>query len=99
MKAMAGAQFAIQTMNICSQRRVPACVTGHAPRERPPVLDTAMLGPDNRLEIFRYTKRFIVDHYLTRSLRCRECVHASTCSGMHVNYVRAHGFSLLQPVC
>jgi hypothetical protein len=77
---------------------VPACVTGRPPRPRPPTLDTAMMTPEGRLEIFRYTKRFILAHYRTLSLRCKECVHRQGCDGMHINYVRAHGYGLMQPV-
>jgi MoaA/NifB/PqqE/SkfB family radical SAM enzyme len=76
---------------------VPACVTGRAPRRRPKTLDTAMMTTSGRVEIFRYTKRYIVEHYLTKSLRCKSCVHDSECSGMHVNYVRAHGYGVMQP--
>lgn len=77
---------------------IPACVTGQAPRTRADVLDTAMMTPEGRLEIFRYAKRYILEHYLTKSVRCGGCVHDATCEGMHVNYVRAHGFAFMQPV-
>jgi MoaA/NifB/PqqE/SkfB family radical SAM enzyme len=77
---------------------VPACVTGREPKHRPTTLDTAMMTPDGKLEIFRYAKRYIVEHYLTKSLRCKTCSHNATCDGMHVNYVRAHGYDLMQPV-
>jgi molybdenum cofactor biosynthesis enzyme MoaA len=77
---------------------VPACVTGRAPPPRVETLDTTMMLPEGRLEIFRYTKRYILEHYRTKSLRCRACVHHDTCDGMHVNYVRAHGYAVMQPV-
>jgi MoaA/NifB/PqqE/SkfB family radical SAM enzyme len=77
---------------------IPACVSGAPPREPPATLDSAMMTPDGRLEIFRYTRRYIVEHYRTKSLRCHACVHATACDGMHVNYVRAHGYGLMQPV-
>jgi MoaA/NifB/PqqE/SkfB family radical SAM enzyme len=77
---------------------LPACVLGRAPRPRPPVLDTAMRGADGRLEIFRYTRRYLLDRYYTKSLRCRSCVHHLSCDGMHVNYVRAHGYAAMQPI-
>jgi hypothetical protein len=77
---------------------VPACVLGRAPRAERPTLDTAMMDASGRLEIFRYTQRYILAHYRTKSLRCGSCVHAATCTGMHVNYVRAHGYGLMQPV-
>ena len=57
-----------------------------------------MLTPDGRLEAFRFTKRYILDHYFTKSLRCVECVHFDTCRGLHVNHVRAHGYVAMTPV-
>jgi MoaA/NifB/PqqE/SkfB family radical SAM enzyme len=76
---------------------VPVCVTAHA-RSEPVTLDTAMMTPDGRLEAFRFTKRYILDHYFTKSLRCVECVHVDACRGLHVNHVRAHGYVAMQPV-
>lgn len=77
---------------------VPACVTGRESRRRPKTLDTAMMTPEGRLEIFRYARRYIDAHYLSKARRCRECVHDATCDGMHINYVRAHGYGLMLPV-
>ncbi len=57
-----------------------------------------MMTPDARLEIFRYARRYILEGYLTKSLRCRDCVHTATCEGMHVSYVRAHGYAVMEPV-
>ena len=76
---------------------LPRCVSPNA-RDAQAVADTAMMTPEGKLEIFRYTKRFILEHYRVKSLRCAPCVHAATCTGMHVNYVRAHGFDAMQPV-
>ena len=77
---------------------VPACVLGRMPRTSGEVLDAAMLLPSGELEIFRYVQRYVLDHYHCKSLRCAECVHAAGCRGMHVNYIRAHGFSAMQPI-
>jgi hypothetical protein len=57
-----------------------------------------MMAPDGRLEIFRYTRRYILDGYRTKSLRCAECKHVEACDGMHVNFVRAHGYGVMRPV-
>jgi MoaA/NifB/PqqE/SkfB family radical SAM enzyme len=76
----------------------PACITGRPPRARPATLDTAMMTPEGRLEVFRYIKRYILAHYRTKSLRCKGCVHFASCDGVHVNYVRAHGYGALAPV-
>ena len=77
---------------------VPACVIGRTPREPLKTLDSSMMLPNGQLEIFRYIQRYIVDRYKARSLRCKPCVHASRCDGMHINFIRAHGYELMQPV-
>jgi len=77
---------------------LPECVIGRAPREQPTTLDTAMMRPDGRLEIFRYTRRYILDGYRSKSLRCRGCVRDADCAGLHINQVRAHGYRWLTPV-
>jgi molybdenum cofactor biosynthesis enzyme MoaA len=76
---------------------VPACILGRAPRAPRRTLDTTMMTPEGRLEIFRYTRRYILEGYRTKSLRCTECVHVDTCTGMHINYVRAHGYGVMEP--
>jgi hypothetical protein len=76
---------------------VPRCITENA-RPSADTMDTAMMTPEGQLEIFRFTKRFILEHYRVKSLRCATCTHEPECRGMHVNYVRAHGFDLMQPV-
>jgi len=77
---------------------VPPCVLGRAPVPERRVLDAAMLEPTGRIEIFRFTARYIAEGFHTKSLRCRQCVHDATCRGMHINQVRAHGFSLMRPI-
>lgn len=77
---------------------VPACISGRPPRARPRVLDTAMMSADGRVEIFRYARRYLREHYRTKSLRCGECAHDATCDGLHVNFVRAHGYAVMEPV-
>jgi MoaA/NifB/PqqE/SkfB family radical SAM enzyme len=77
---------------------VPACLLGRAPRVPPETLDTAMMRPDGRLEIFRYARRYILEGYRSKSLRCRACVHDASCAGLHINQVRAHGYRWLAPV-
>lgn len=76
---------------------VPECVLGRAPRAPRRVLDTAMLE-GGRLEIFRFTRRYITERYFTKSLRCGSCRANASCDGMHVNHVRAHGYALMRPI-
>jgi MoaA/NifB/PqqE/SkfB family radical SAM enzyme len=77
---------------------VPACISGRAPRPRRRVLDTAMMTTDGKLEVFRYTRRYILEGYRTKSLRCRDCRENARCDGMHINHVRAHGFQVMVPI-
>ncbi|MFK7989136.1 MAG: radical SAM protein [Sandaracinaceae bacterium] len=77
---------------------LPACVVQRAPRTAPTTLDTALMQSDGRLEIFRYARRYILDGYRSKSLRCRGCVYDNTCKGLHINQVRAHGYAWLEPV-
>jgi MoaA/NifB/PqqE/SkfB family radical SAM enzyme len=77
---------------------VPACILGREPRRRPPMMDLAAADPGGRVEIFRWTRRYVEERYVTRSLRCASCAHASRCEGVHVNFVRAHGYSPLHPM-
>jgi hypothetical protein len=76
----------------------PPCIVGDRARPRENVLDTTMMAPTGRLEIFRYTRRFVHDRYRVKSLRCRACRAESRCDGLHVNYVRSHGFSSMKPI-
>nr|MCH9686890.1 radical SAM protein [Deltaproteobacteria bacterium] len=77
---------------------VPACVLGRSPRTPPVTLDAAMLDDDGALEIFRFARRYIHDRFFTKSLRCKTCIHDASCPGLHINYVRAHGYDAMQPV-
>jgi hypothetical protein len=77
---------------------VPACILGRQPRARRRVLDVSMRAADGRLEIFRYTRRYIEEGYRTKSLRCATCRENSRCEGVHINYVRAHGYAPLRPL-
>ncbi|WP_106091623.1 radical SAM protein [Enhygromyxa salina] len=77
---------------------VPSCVIGRPARTRREQLDTSMMNLQGKLEIFRYIKRYIMDRYWRKSLRCKTCVYTQDCRGMHISYIRAHGFALMQPV-
>jgi molybdenum cofactor biosynthesis enzyme MoaA len=77
---------------------VPPCALGRLPRPRPATLDTAMRDASGRLEIFRYTRRYVHERYLTKSLRCAGCAETDRCDGMHVNFVRAHGYAVMRPL-
>jgi MoaA/NifB/PqqE/SkfB family radical SAM enzyme len=77
---------------------VPACILGRTPRPTPPTLDTTMRTVEGRLEIFRYTRRYINDRYRTKALRCSQCFETGRCDGLHINYVRSHGYAVMEPL-
>ncbi len=77
---------------------VPECVTGRDPRRDPKTFDGTMASPDGSLEIFRYARRYILDHYRVKSLRCADCTKREGCDGLHINQVRAHGYTVMQPL-
>jgi molybdenum cofactor biosynthesis enzyme MoaA len=79
----------------------PCLAPGAAPRDvapRPLALDTAALADDGRIHMANYTGRYILQNFYTRSLRCKECAHSEACRGMHITWVRAHGYAQMLPV-
>ncbi|EYF05188.1 radical SAM protein [Chondromyces apiculatus] len=77
---------------------IPRCLAGRKPRRSLRVLDTAMLGQDARIDMHRYTQRYVADGYMTKALRCRTCVEDARCPGVHINWVRAHSYAPLTPI-
>ncbi len=77
---------------------IPACLSGREPRAVSKRLDAGMLGADARVDMGKYTQRYIADRYYTKSRRCSECKHDATCDGVHINFVRAHGYKELLPI-
>lgn len=45
-----------------------------------------------------YTKKYIQNLYRKKSLRCKECRYNKTCEGIHINFIRSYGFSILNPI-
>lgn len=77
---------------------VPPCIGGRTPETIERFLDTAMLGSDARIDMGRYAQRYIADRFYTKSRRCKECLHDASCRGVHINFVRAHRYAVLEPV-
>ncbi len=79
---------------------VPRCISGQDPRPTPRTLHASMLRRDEddaRLDLSGFTEQFIVERYLSKSLRCGACPHDARCAGAQLNYLRAHGYAVLQP--
>lgn len=77
---------------------VPACIGGRLAERVDAELDAAMLGTDSLVDMGKYTERFVQDRFYTKSRRCASCVHDGVCPGVHINFVRAHGYERLEPV-
>jgi MoaA/NifB/PqqE/SkfB family radical SAM enzyme len=77
---------------------IPPCLGGRTPLKSGVTLDAGMLGPDARIDMPRFTQRYVANRYYTKSRRCKSCVHDAECHGVHINFVRAHGYAPLLPV-
>ena len=77
---------------------LPPCIVGRPTRQHPRTLDLAMLGPDGRIDMPSFTRRYVADGYYTKAVRCGGCAENERCRGVHVNWVRAHGFAPLAPM-
>ncbi|MCC6525787.1 MAG: radical SAM protein [Polyangiaceae bacterium] len=75
----------------------PRCLVGARARPMRATLDAAMLGSDGRVDMGRYTERFVAERSYGHALRCGGCAARSQCAGVHINWVRAHGFAALDP--
>jgi MoaA/NifB/PqqE/SkfB family radical SAM enzyme len=88
-----------QTLRITPPvRGLPRCVVGREVAPEATRFDARTTSATGAIEIFRFTKRFVLEGYTTKSLRCRSCAHDASCAGLHVNQVRAHGYAWMQPI-
>jgi MoaA/NifB/PqqE/SkfB family radical SAM enzyme len=80
-------------------KNVPKCVAG---AETEPhdyfALDAKLLDGSGSLDLDRYVAHYVEQEYFTKSLRCGRCAEFDKCRGMHVNYVRNFGFSVMTPL-
>ena len=78
---------------------VPKCVGGD--RAEPGIhyeLRRDMLDQKGHMMVTPYVQRYIVGEYYKKSVRCRECVVFDSCKGMHIQFLRTHGFRVLAPI-
>ena len=45
-----------------------------------------------------FAAMYAAERYRTKSLRCRDCSHDASCTGLAVNLIRAQGFGVLEPI-
>lgn len=77
---------------------IPKCLSGCSNEKRLQQLDGGMLASDARIDMGKYAQRYVADGFYTKSLRCKTCSENSNCPGVHINWVRAHGYSVLDPI-
>ncbi len=51
------------------------------------------LNPEYK--ILDYTKKYILNLYRKKSLKCEKCKYNKTCEWIHINFIRSYGFSIL----
>ncbi len=51
-----------------------------------------------RYKIEDYTKKYILDLYRKKSLRCEECKYNDKCEWIWINFIRSYWFSILEPI-
>ena len=80
-------------------KNVPRCVAG-APTDPHDHfrLDATMLDSGGDLDLDQYVHHYIDHEYYAKSLRCNRCAFSDSCRGLHVNYLRNHGFKILRPL-
>lgn len=80
-------------------KNVPECLAGESalPGDHAE-LSNGMLDAQGNLGVTPYVQRYIMGEYYKQSRRCRDCRLAETCAGMHINFLRAYGFRVLQPL-
>ncbi len=79
---------------------VTACLApGTRLVEAPKILDKKLFDPTTgRLAIRELARTHVVQGYLAKSLRCRNCVVTDRCEGAHINFLRDQGFAELEPL-
>ncbi|MCO4761010.1 MAG: radical SAM protein [Myxococcales bacterium] len=80
-------------------KNVPACVAGgeSVPHDHFR-LDAELLDRGGDLDLDRYVHHYIEREYYAKSLRCNRCALSDDCRGLHINYLRNHGFKILRPL-
>ncbi|NDK07626.1 radical SAM protein [Candidatus Gracilibacteria bacterium] len=70
---------------------IPKCLGGTG------IYETYVDIKDNNT-IEDYTYKYITNTYRKKSLRCNNCTYYNDCEGIHINFVRTYGFSILKPI-
>ncbi len=78
---------------------VTACLGGPEAQEGVrDELSNEMLDAQGNLSVTPYVQRYIMGEYFKKSRRCTDCALTESCRGMHISFLRAFGFSSLNPL-
>ncbi len=77
---------------------LPPCLGGTLPGDAPGFVDREVIDAAGRLDPDRFVEVYIERRYRMQSQRCAGCVHHEVCPGLHINLIRAQGFSVLSPI-
>ncbi len=83
--------FAVRTEDIAP------CLSGIVPQPHVEALDMESFDEHGQLDAQRFIGVYVRHGFMTKSLRCSSCPMTATCRGMHVNWVRAHGYASMRP--
>lgn len=75
----------------CRAQGMARCLTQAELLVRPEPLSAEVLT-DEGIDVDRFASLFIRKLWMTKSLRCADCAYDRSCAGMHLNWVRAHGY-------
>lgn len=80
-------------------KNVPACIAGESSRPADHhTLPRHLVDRAADLDIDQYVEHYVVEEYYAKSKRCKGCAVNASCKGMHINYLRNHGFKALEPI-
>jgi pyruvate-formate lyase-activating enzyme len=81
-------------------KNVPKCMAAGSEVEPHDhfLLDAKMLDAAGHLSLDRYVEHYIDSEYYAKSIRCGRCAEFDRCKGVHINYLRNHGFAMLTPL-
>ncbi len=76
---------------------IPACLSGRDESSRARyVANEALLREVE--DVPAHAQHYFWKRYMTKSVRCRDCVLDASCDGVHINYARQFGYRQLVPV-
>jgi hypothetical protein len=78
---------------------IPKCFSPYSKiAKENPVIEFDFLDKNRKISVKKFAKHFFLNHYYSKSIRCKACIYNKKCNGMHINYLRIFGFSSLKPI-